>query len=411
MIYSLPDDIISLQCSHWVAITRKAGYSMKKSVKAYLREKKNSKCYSCILKWEEGGKPRSKELSTGIEIKGNNKRIAKKRVEEIRADFEKKVARNGFSEYKDILFEVYIEKWVNEQESYLKPTTLSGYKGIAKNHIVPFFSKMHVLLVDITPQHIQEYYNTKVKEGLSPGSIQRHHSLLRKALQNAVLKDVILFNPADKTQRPRQTKYCPSIYDVKQLKLLLQAVNGTPIETPVILCCHYALRRGEILGLQWKNIDFENRTIAICGSVVRAGKTIYQDSTKSQSSNRILPINDEIYEYLKKIKKKREDNRKIFGNCYCENDFVCTWDDGRPLAPEYLSRAFKRVLKKNGLPPIRLHDTRHSVATGLLKSGIDLKVIQEYLGHSTIGITANYYLHPDINEKTKALERMEKLLQ
>lgn len=101
------------------------------------------------------------------------------------------------------------------QSGEIRSIKISGYKGIAKNHIVPFFSKMRVLLVDITPQHIQEYYNTKVKEGLSPGSVQRHHSLIRKALQNAVLKDVILFNPADKTQRPRQTKYRPSIYDAK----------------------------------------------------------------------------------------------------------------------------------------------------------------------------------------------------
>ena len=95
---------------------------------------------------------------------------------------------------------------------------------------------------------------------------------------------------------------------------------------------------------------------------------------------------------------------------YNDNDFVCTWPDGKPFSPEYLSHAFKRILKKNNLPSIRFHDIRHSVATGLLNSGIDLKVIQEYLGHSTIGITANYYLHPDINEKSKALPQMEKLL-
>lgn len=384
---------------------------MKNLVKAYLREKKGSKCYSCILKWEEDGKLKSKEISTGIEIKGNNKRIAKKRIEEIREDFEKKVTRNGFTEYKDMLFETYIEKWVSEQENFLKPTTLSGYNGIVKNHIIPFFSKRQVLLVNITPQHIQEYYNSKAKSGLSPGSVQRHHSLIRKALQNAVLKDVILYNPADRTQRPKQTKYNPSIYGKEQLKTLLQSVKGTPIEVPITLCCHYALRRGEVLGLQWKNVDFDKRIITICSSVVRAGKAIFQESTKTLSSNRILPMDGEIYSYLKLHKKHQENNCDLFGNTYTKNDFVCTWDDGRPFSPEYLSHAFKRILKKNNLPNIRFHDIRHSVATGLLNSGIDLKVIQEYLGHSTIGITANYYLHPDINEKSKALQQINKLLQ
>lgn len=384
---------------------------MRKSVKAYLREKKNSKCYSCIIKWEEDGISKSKEISTGIEIKGNNKRLAKIRVEELREEFEDKVTRSGFVEYKDMLFQDYIEKWVNDLEGFVKPTTLSGYKGLVKNHIVPYFTSKKIFLVDITPQHIQDYYNSKVKAGLSPGSIQRHHSLIRKALQNAVLKDVILNNPADRTQRPKQKKYIPKIYDAKQLKVLINAVKGTAIEVPIMLCCHYALRRGEVLGLQWKNIDFENRTILICSTVVRANKAIFQDSTKTESSNRILPMNDEIYNFLRIHKMKQKSNRRLFGNMYNDNNFVCTWPDGKPFSPEYLSHAFKSILKKNNLSPIRFHDIRHSVATGLLNSGVDLKVIQEYLGHSTIGITANYYLHPDINEKAKALQQMERLLQ
>lgn len=132
---------------------------------------------------------------------------------------------------------------------------------------------------------------------------------------------------------------------------------------------------------------------------------------KTLSSNRILPMDDEIYNYLKEHKKRQKNNCSLFGNMYTKNDFVCTWDDGRPFSPEYLSHTFKRILKKNSLPNIRFHDIRHSVATGLLNSGIDLKVIQEYLGHSTIGITANYYLHPDINEKSKALQQIGRLLQ
>ena len=86
-------------------------------------------------------------------------------------------------------------------------------------------------------------------------------------------------------------------------------------------------------------------------------------------------MDDEIYNYLKVHKKRQKNNCDLFGNMYSKNDFVCTWDDGRPFLPEYLSHAFKRILKKNNLPNIRFHDIRHSVATGLLNSGIDLKVI------------------------------------
>ena len=169
-----------------------------------------------------------------------------------------------------------------------------------------------------------------------------------------MLKDVILYNPADRTQRPKQTKYSPSIYGTEELKTLIKSVKGAPIEVPITLCCHYALRRGEVLGLQWKNVDFEKRIITICSSVVRAGKAIFQESTKTLSSNRILPMNDEIYNYLKEHKKRQKNNCSLFGNMYTKNDFVCTWDDGRPFSPEYLSHArLSRILCKVFTKPPR----------------------------------------------------------
>lgn len=117
------------------------------------------------------------------------------------------------------------------------------------------------------------------------------------------------------------------------------------------------------------------------------------------------------YDYLTELKQKQEDNKKFYGNAYCDSGFVCCYDNGEPLNVSYISHAFSDLLKKNNLPHIRFHDLRHSTATALLRSGVNLKVIQEILGHSTMATTANFYLHPDIEEKRKAIGTMSTILK
>lgn len=118
-----------------------------------------------------------------------------------------------------------------------------------------------------------------------------------------------------------------------------------------------------------------------------------------------------MYEYLTSLKERQNENRKCFGEAYIESDFVCCYDNGEPIQVSYISHAFSDLLKKNNLPHIRFHDLRHSTATALLRSGVNLKVIQEILEHSTMATTANFYLHPDIEEKRKAIGTMSTILK
>ena len=178
-----------------------------------------------------------------------------------------------------------------------------------------------------------------------------------------------------------------------------------------MLCTHYALRRGEVCGIRWSDIDLANKVLYIRNTRVTAETEIFQESTKTDSSSRELPIDEDMYTYLTALQEKQAQNKLFFGDAYDDSNFVCVWEDGKPLAVNYVSHAFTTMLKQNHLPPIRFHDIRHSVATNLLNNNVDLKIIQEYLGHSTMATTANFYLHPSIKQKEKAAVTMSTLLR
>ncbi|MCH5185849.1 MAG: site-specific integrase [Oscillospiraceae bacterium] len=380
-------------------------------MKAYLSKRKNAKTYYCILKWQSSdGRWNTKEVSTGIPIKGNNMRKAEKKCEEICKEYEDKYEKAKV-DVSDILFTDYLSDWFEQNKYLWKQTTIYGYDRVINRHIIPFFSKKNIRLIDLAPKDIQSYYSSLFDGGLSSATVKRHHANIRKALQDAVELNMIPYNIADRTKLPKPVKYQAAIYDEKQLMTLLKASANTPIESAVKLAVFYGLRRGEVGGLRWQCVDFENHEIHITHTKVTAGSEFFQDTTKTMSSRRTLPIDDDMYEYLTSLKERQNQNREFFGDAYIESDFVCCWDNGEPLRVDYISHAFSELLKENDLPQIRFHDLRHSCATLLLNNGIDLKIIQEYVGHSTISTTANLYLHPDIAMKKKAVNTVSNALK
>lgn len=379
-------------------------------MKAYLRIKKNSPYYYCLLKWQEGDKTKSKEVSTGIPTKGNNKRKAELARDKLREEYETKYEKNRVSVC-DILFTEYYEEWLEQQKRVKKPTTYYGYEKIYFNHIKPYFEQFKLKLIDITPKHIQDYYNFKIDDGLSVNTVKKHHANIRKSLQDALKLNMVPFNMADRTTLPKIKKYIPKVYDAKQLSTLLQIVKDSVMESVVVICIYYGLRRGEVCGLRWSDVDLKNRVLYVSNSRVLTSEEIFQESTKTQDEPKEFPINDEMYKYFIKLKAKQTKDRFALGRAYKDTDFVCVWEDGEPLKVSYVSHKFDEILRKNNLPHIRLHDLRHSCATNMLKNGVDIKIIQEYLGHSTITTTANFYLHPDIGQKMNAINVLSDALK
>ena len=173
----------------------------------------------------------------------------------------------------------------------------------------------------------------------------------------------------------------------------------------------YGLRRSELMGLRWSAVDFEDNKITIQHTVeVQTNLVIVKDSTKNRSSNRVYPMLSDVREILLRLKREQEDNKKTFGNCYTDTDYVFARPDGKMFYPSYPSKLLKKVLVRNNLKYIRFHDLRHSCASMLIMKGWQMKDISDWLGHADIGTTMNIYGHLNMGYKRKLGKQLENLL-
>ena len=244
-------------------------------------------------------------------------------------------------------------------------------------------------------------------------SVIHYHAVIHRALKYAVKIDLISVNPADKVERPKADKFIGSFYDSNEVQALFEAAKGTLIEIPIFLGAFYGLRRSEALGLKWDAIDFQNNTITIRHTVTSCnldGKHIQiaQDTTKTKSSMRTLPLVPAFKEKLLKLKEQQEEYRRVCGRCYNKKylEYICVDEMGTLISPHYLTASFPKLLEKNNLRHIRFHDLRHSCASLLLANGVPMKQIQEWLGHSDFSTTANVYAHLDYNSKLSSADAM-----
>ena len=380
-------------------------------VAGHLREQNG--LYQIILSYKDGdGKRKTKSISTGLPVKGN-KRKAESMLMDARQTFVPPVVTVAPLEKAkpdELLFTDFILEWLEMMKNSVETTTYASYCMVIKRKIVPYFKDKRILLKDLTPKDIQDYYQYSLNtEKVTANTVIHRHANIRKSLQYAVKIGLINYNPADRVERPRKQKYIASFYNEQELETLFAAVKGKPIELAVILGAFYGLRRSEAVGLRWDAIDYERKTLTIKHTVTQMnvdGKQTIVDKerTKTKSSYRTLPLVAPFEKLLHELKAEQEEHRKVCGSAYCTEflDYIYVNEIGERIKPNYITQNFPLTLEKAGLRRIRYHDLRHSCASLLYANGVSLKDIQEWLGHSDISTTSNIYTHLDYSSKVSS---------
>lgn len=279
-----------------------------------------------------------------------------------------------------ITFGAYLtEKWLPAQRSQLKPTTFDSYRRTIELHVLPTLGQ--VMLGRLLPEDLDSLYARLLESGrrngsgggLSPGSVRYVHRILRKALNDALRKGTIPRNPAAVADPPRgaspgRSEHDMPVWTAAQLQSFLSLSSPHRLGPAYFLAAHTGMRRGEVLGLRWSDVDLPRKRISIRQTVITVAYQLRISDVKTGTGRRTIDIDDPVVAQLHTWRKRQAEERLLVGPGYEDHGLVFARPDGHPIHPEFFSRSFDRIVARSGLPVIRPHDLRHTHAS-LLPGG------------------------------------------
>lgn len=288
---------------------------------------------------------------------------------------------------------VFLNHWLEEiHKPTLRLSSYIKYRKVIDTYILPELG--HLKLQKLSPQIVQAFYRRKEKEGLAPKTVNSIHGVLHKALDTAVRWNMLARNVCDVLSPPRIVKHEIQPLSMEQAQHLLEVARGDRLEMPLLLALVTGLRRGELLGLKWADIDFAQGALQVKRTLDYVAHHGYVESeSKTKSGRRRIALPKFVVEALKQHRIQQLEQRLKVGEAWQESDYVFTGLTGGPFNPRYLLILFDQLLESAELPHMRFHDLRHSAATILLSMGINPKIVQEILGHSNISMTMDVYSH------------------
>jgi integrase len=304
----------------------------------------------------------------------------------------------------------YLNTWVNAHARKIKPTTLNRYKELINDYLVPRLGT--IKLQDLKPIHIEQFYNSMAdlpgKSGrkLSPRTASQAGAILKTALKQAVeVENLITINPATRVRLPKSTTNTPTPFTLSELKQFLDVASSHRLYFYFRLSAFTGARRGELLALRWS--DFDGKAISISKNRTKAGREVVElNSTKGgNNGQRRVPLDIETIEQFQVHRKNQLKERLAMGQHWQETGYVFVQENGLPLSTNTVSDLYRKLIKKAGLRPNRLHDQRHLHATELLRLGEPLHVVAQRLGHRDAMVTATIYAHVSNEQAETASER------
>ncbi|MFF2038994.1 tyrosine-type recombinase/integrase [Kitasatospora sp. NPDC058170] len=298
----------------------------------------------------------------------------------------------------------WLEEFIRPQR---KKTTYAKYETHVRLYLIPNLGTKR--LESLHAADVRRLLVT-VSRQASAATAKESHRVLRTALTAACREELISRNVAALVPAPRVEVREMKTWTLDQTVTFLEAARPDPLYTAFVLAITLGLRRGEVLGLRWSDIDLERRTLTVRNQLQRVQKELYADSTKNRRT-RVIPLPTMCIAPLRWRRLQQAEQQTAAGDGWEESGYVFTTRNGRPVEPRNLSRSFERIGAGGGLPRIRLHDARHGCATILFAAGVAPRVVMEILGHSQIAVTMNVYTHVSEDTRREALGHMDRLLK
>lgn len=351
------------------------------------------------------------DATTGHRVQKTETYRTKKEAEARVRAWQVEIARGVAVDGTKMTMREYLLYWLDTSIRHaVRRSTFVSYERNITTHLIPEIG--HINLQKLQPNHVQAVYTKKLSGGrkdrrsggLSPRTVRYLHTILHSALRQAVKWNMVSRNVCDATDPPRFTRQPMVTWTLAEVQRFLAVAQADKWIAIWIVALTTGLRRGELLGMRWRDIDLERGMLNIQQSLIAVGGERYFEPPKTATGRRAVALSPECIAMLKNQRTRQNEQRLAIGPAWRNRDLVFTVEDGGPLWPDDVSHHFAALTAKAEVPHIRLHGTRHTHATLLLKEGIHLKVVSERLGHSGIQITANVYSHvtPDMQREAAA---------
>jgi len=317
--------------------------------------------------------------------------------------------QNGLTyESAQITLDNYLDVWLNAHKLSVRPKTIAQYRQIVHMHIIPFIG--NIKLKDLRPDQIQKLYDEKMKSGTGARTVRLIHAVLHRALKQALLWGLIGRNPSDAVITPKYIYHEMQVLNEEQVHIFLSIASSSRYYMLYWLALATGLRQGELLGLKWSDLNYQNRSLQIQRQLQRLKTGLVFSEPKSKASRRVVLLGGATIDKLKQHNEDLQKEKALVGDRWQESDLIFPSTVGTPTGHSNLSKGFKKILRDANLPNIRFHDLRHTAATLMLKQGVHPKVVQERLGHSDITLTLNTYSHVLPTMQKEVADKMDNLL-
>lgn len=297
--------------------------------------------------------------------------------------------------------EYVTETWLPLMKHSVRASTWDSYNRMMTNHVLPHIGG--VRLQDLTARHLDHLYRDllaggrrdKKDGGLAPKTVRYMHTTIHKALRDAERKELVMRNVADAADPPRldRDRREMQTWTAQQLSDFLNGMSDHEIFAAFLLCATTGMRRGEVLGLRWVDVDWGRARISVRQTVTSVNYRLVVGEPKTARSRRSIALDSTTLRYLRTHEERQMVAREQLGVGFEDQGLVFCRADGSPIHPDYMSQTFGYAISRLRLPRIRLHDLRHTHATLGLAAGVPAKVMSDRLGHATVAFTQDVYMH------------------